>query len=131
MSYLLDTNICISFLNERDTKLRSRIRRSAPQELKLCAVVKAELLFGARNGARSAENLRKLDQFFGVFESFPFDDDAADTYSVLRTELRRAGNPIGANDMLIAATALAHRATLVTRDGDDFLRVPGLRVEIW
>lgn len=44
---------------------------------------------------------------------------------------RRAGKPIGANDMLIAATILAHRATLVTRDGDDFLRVPGLRVEIW
>lgn len=50
---------------------------------------------------------------------------------MLRTELRRAGKPIGANDMLIAATAPAHRATLVTRDDHDFLRVPGLRVELW
>lgn len=131
MIHLLDTNVCISFLNERDSKLRKRLEHAEPRETKLCAVVKAELLFGARNGARSAENLRRLDRFFGAFESLPFDDEAADAYSVLRTELRRAGKPIGANDMLIAATALAHRATLVTRDGDDFLRVPGLRVEVW
>jgi tRNA(fMet)-specific endonuclease VapC len=94
-------------------------------------VVKAELLFGARNGSRAAENLRRLDRFFEAFESLPFDDDAAQAYGLLRAELRRAGKPIGANDMLIAAIALAHRATLVTRDDDDFLRVPGLRVESW
>lgn len=131
MSYLLDTNICISFLNERDVGLRGRLQRSLPGDLRLCAVVKSELLFGARNGSRSAENLRRLDQFFAAFESFPFDDEAAEAYAVLQADLKRAGRPIGANDMLIAATAIAHRATLVTRDGDDFARVPGLRMEIW
>jgi len=127
----LDTNICIGFLNQKDAKLKARIQRTAPGELRLCSVVKAELLFGARNGSRAPENLRRLDRFFEAFESLPFDDDAAHEYGLLRTELRRAGKPIGANDMLIAAIALAHRATLVTRDDDDFLRVPGLRVESW
>lgn len=131
MSLLLDTNICIGFLNQKDAKLKARIQRTAPGELRLCSVVKAELLFGARNGSRAPENLRRLDRFFEAFESLPFDDDAAQEYGLLRTELRRAGKPIGANDMLIAAIALAHRATLVTRDDDDFLRVPGLRVESW
>lgn len=131
MSVLLDTNICIGFLNQKDAKLKARIQRTAPGELRLCSVVKAELLFGARNGSRAPENLRRLDRFFEAFESLPFDDDAAQEYGLLRTELRRAGKPIGANDMLIAAIALAHRATLVTRDDDDFLRVPGLRVESW
>ncbi|MCC6667670.1 MAG: type II toxin-antitoxin system VapC family toxin [Polyangiaceae bacterium] len=131
MSLLLDTNICIGFLNQKDAKLKARIQRTAPGELRLCSVVKAELLFGARNGSRAPENLRRLDRFFEAFESLPFDDDAAHEYGLLRTELRRAGKPIGANDMLIAAIALAHRATLVTRDDDDFLRVPGLRVESW
>lgn len=131
MSFLLDTNICIGFLNHKDAKLKARIQRTAPGELWLCAVVKAELLFGARNGSRAPENLRRLDRFFEAFESLPFDDDAAQAYGLLRAELRRAGKPIGANDMLIAAIALAHRATLVTRDDDDFLRVPGLRVESW
>jgi len=131
VSLLLDTNICIGFLNQKDAKLKARIQRTAPGELRLCSVVKAELLFGARNGSRAPENLRRLDRFFEAFESLPFDDDAAHEYGLLRTELRRAGKPIGANDMLIAAIALAHRATLVTRDDDDFLRVPGLRVESW
>ncbi len=131
MSLLLDTNICIGFLNQKDAKLKARIQRTAPGELRLCSVVKAELLFGARNGSRAPENLRRLDRFFEAFESLPFDDDAAQEYGLLRSELRRAGKPIGANDMLIAAIALAHRATLVTRDDDDFLRVPGLRVESW
>ncbi len=94
-------------------------------------MVKAEPPPGARNGSRAADNLRSLAQFFDAFESLPFDDEVAEAYGVLRTKLRRSGRPIGANDMLIAAIALVNRATLVTRDDDEFLRVPGLQVEVW
>jgi len=131
VSYLLDTNVCIGFLNEIDRPLRARLERTSPDELKLCSIVKAELLYGARNGARVQENLAKIARFTKPFESIPFDDAAAEQYGMIRTQLRRAGTPIGANDMLIAAIALASDSILVTRNQDEFLQVPGLRVEAW
>jgi tRNA(fMet)-specific endonuclease VapC len=94
-------------------------------------VVKAELLYGARNGSRADENLSTLDRFFTPFLSLAFDDDAAAHYGIVRSQLKREGRPIGGNDLLIASIALAHDATLVTRDAGEFRRVSGLRVETW
>ena len=131
MSYLLDTNICIAFLNEREARLKKKLERTSPERLKLCSVVKAELLYGARHSARVDANLERMARFFAAFESVPFDDDAASHYSLLRTQLQRAGTPIGGNDMMIASIALASDFTLVTRNQDEFLRVAGLRVEAW
>lgn len=128
---LLDTNICVAFLNEKDARLRRRFHGTTPGDLRLCSVVKAELLYGARNSARVEENLAKLQRFFAAFESLPFDDAAAEHYGILRTQLRRSGTPIGANDMMIAATTLAHDVVLVTRNEGEFFRVAGLPVEIW
>ena len=129
--FLLDTNVCIAFLNAREPALTSRLRRAGPAHVKLCSVVKAELLYGARASARVDSNLGNLERFFAAFESLPFDDRAADHYGLLRALLRREGRPIGGNDMLIAATALAHDATLVTRDTEELSRVPGLRLDAW
>lgn len=131
MAYLLDTNICIAFLNEADDALRRRLEETTPEDVKLCSVVKAELLYGARAGTPVDANLAKLARFFGVFESLPFDDDAAGQYGLVRAQLRRVGMPIGANDMMIAAIALSRDITIVTRDQDDFQRVAGLRAEAW
>jgi len=94
-------------------------------------VVKAELLFGARKSARPAENLRLLERFFATFSSLPFDDDSADRYGSIRFDLERAGTPIGANDLFIAAIAMANDAVLVTHDVEEFSRVIGLRLEDW
>ena len=131
MSYLLDTNICIPFLNEKDSTLANKFRALPPEDLKLCSVVKAELLYGARSSSRVEENLRNLDRFFAAFESLPFDDTAASHYGSLRAQLRRSGTPVGANDMMIAAIALATDSTLVSRDGDELRRIAGLRLETW
>ena len=100
-------------------------------EVALCSVVKAELLYGARASARVGENLERLERLFALFPSLPFDDVAAAQYGALRTQLRRSGTPIGGNDMLIAAIALSADATLVTRNEKEFRLVPGLRVEVW
>ena len=131
MSYLLDTNVCIAFLNEKEPALRKRLGQTSPDEVKLCSVVKAELLYGGRNSTRVEHNLARLAHFFELFESAPFDDAAAEHYGVLRTQLRRSGTPVGANDMLIAAIALAADLTLVTRNQGEFHHVAGLRVESW
>ncbi len=131
MSYLLDTNACLGILTGRAPKVTDRLRVLHPSELCLGSVVKAELLFGARCSARPAENLRLLHEFFVPFVSLPFDDRCAERYGVLRTELEQAGRPIGPNDLLIAATALAHDAVLVTANEEEFSRVVGLRLENW
>lgn len=128
---VLDTNVCIAFLNGTDPSVRDRLRMLPPDELALCSIVKAELLYGARRSAHVDENLDKLQRFFEPFASLPFDDEAAARYGLLRAQLSAAGTPIGGNDLLIAATALANDATLVTRNTREFRRVPGLRVESW
>src|SRR4029453_11352433 len=69
--YLLDTNACIHILNNRSPVLVARLRSHDPGELCLCAVTKAELLFGAYNSARPAENLRVLRIFFAPYISLP------------------------------------------------------------
>jgi tRNA(fMet)-specific endonuclease VapC len=129
--YLLDTNACIRILNGTSARLVARLRQHEPNEIRLCSVVKAELIFGARRSARAADNLRLLRRFFEPFDSLPFDDECAERYAVIRNELERAGTPIGPNDMLIAATAVTHAAVLVTHNVAEFSRVVGLALEDW
>jgi tRNA(fMet)-specific endonuclease VapC len=128
---LLDSDICIAYLKGEDAGVEKRLLSHSPGQLHLCSVVKAELLYGARHSQKVAANLKKLERFFAPFASLPFDDEAAEQYGVLRAQLRREGRPIGGNDMMIAAIALASRAILVTRNHREFERVPGLRVETW
>lgn len=131
MAILLDTDVVIHFLNGTDAVVRERLLAVDPDEVKLCSVVKAELLHGARASERVDDNLSRLDELFALYDSLPFDDEAAAHYGLLRAQLRRAGTPIGGNDMLIAATALAHDAAVATRNAREYRRVPGLRVEPW
>lgn len=131
MKYLLDTNACIHVLNRRGGAVERQLARLTADDVAICSVVKAELLYGAGKSARPEANAQKLDRFWTAFESLPFDDLAASTYASIRAALERAGRPIGANDLLIAATALAHGLTVVTADVGEFSRVPGLSVENW
>jgi len=93
--------------------------------------VKAELIYGARKSARPADNLRVLQTFFSPFVSKPFDDDCSNNYGVIRSELERVGQPIGANDMMIASIALTFELTLVTHNVGEFSRIVGLSWEDW
>ena len=131
MSYLLDTNVCVAFLNAKEPGLVARFARTKPDDVRLCSVVKAELCYGARHSARVEQNLDRLARFFELFESLPFDDAAAEQYGVVRAQLKRAGTPIGANDLMIASIALSADLRLATRNQDEFRRVAGLRVEVW
>jgi tRNA(fMet)-specific endonuclease VapC len=128
---ILDTNTCIAYLHKGEQEVVQKFAQAKPQELLLCSVVKAELLYGARRSQRVAENLDKLARFFASFESLPFDDKAAEFYGTNRALLARTGTPIGANDLLIASIALAHDVAVITRNTKEFTRVPGLRVQTW
>ena len=129
--FLLDTNACIRMLNGSSTDLVRRFRSHSPADLRVSAVSRAELLFGARRSQRVTENLTLLSRFFAPLLSLPFDDACAEQYGILRASLAAVGRPIGPNDLLIAATALAHGLTLVTHNVREFSRVPGLKIENW
>jgi len=131
MIYLLDSNVCIHLLNGRHTQLIQRFRRYDRRQTVLCSMVKAELLRGALRSQRVELNLERLAVFFQPLKSLPFDDPAAEHFARIGAELIKSGTPIGPNDLIIAATALAHQVTLVTHNTREFSRVPGLRLEDW
>jgi len=129
--FLLDTNACIRILNGSSPEMVARLRRHRPSEIRLCSVVKAELLSGARKSDRPHQNLQLLDELFSVVGSLPFDDDCAAHAGTIRHDLERAGTPVGPHDLLIAATAMAHDAVLVTHNVGEFSRILGLKLEDW
>jgi tRNA(fMet)-specific endonuclease VapC len=109
MPFLLDTNVWIVSFRGRQSLVTARVLNSArPQDIFLCSIVKAELLFGAVRSLDPPRNLQLLGPIFSGFVSLPFDDAAAKHYADLRTHLERQGRPIGANDMFIAAIAMAN-----------------------
>jgi tRNA(fMet)-specific endonuclease VapC len=91
MTWLLDTNACIHSLNGTSAPVIARFRTCSPRQLTLCAVVKAELLYGARKSRRVAENIRRLERFFAPMPSLSFDDACAAEYGMLRADLARRG----------------------------------------
>jgi tRNA(fMet)-specific endonuclease VapC len=129
--FLLDTNACIKVLNGSSAALVARLRREDPAAVLISSVTRAELLFGARNSTRVSETLKLLARFLAPLVSAPFDDRAAEHYGAIRAELASRGQPIGPNDLLIAATAKARDATLVTHNVREFSRVVGLAIEDW
>ena len=131
MRYLLDTNVCIRYLNRRSEAIRQELSQRQPEEIVLCSVVKAELFYGALKSKNPARNLEKQRQFVERFVSLPFDDEAAEAYSQIRADLEQGGRPIGPNDLLIAAIAVANDVMLVTHNTGEFGRVQGLKLEDW
>jgi len=130
VSYLLDTNTCIGFFKNHPAILAA-IEKHGLENLVLCAPVKAELWYGACKSGRVAANQAVLREFFAQLDSLPFDDEAVEHYGEIRAFLAKAGTPIGANDLLIAAIARAHGVILVTHNVGEFSRVPGLGLEDW
>jgi tRNA(fMet)-specific endonuclease VapC len=131
MPWLLDTNAVSMLLNRRSASLIRRAAEHPVEQIFLCSVVKAELLYGAWNSIDVSKALAKLDSIFGELTSYPFDDLAAAAFGKIQAHLSATGNRIGPNDTMIAAIALANDLTLVTHNTREFSRVPGLKIEDW
>jgi tRNA(fMet)-specific endonuclease VapC len=131
MKYLLDTNTCIRYLNQRAPNVVARLHAVDESDVVLCSVVRAELYFGALKSQSPDNTITRQRTFIERFVSLPFDDAAAEFYARIRATLERGGTPIGANDLMIAAIALAHDLILVTHNTREFSRVPELRIEDW
>jgi tRNA(fMet)-specific endonuclease VapC len=97
----------------------------------VCSIVRAELMFGALRSRDVQKNLNDVRAFLSPLPSLPFDDVAADACATIRTSLAQQGVPIGPNDTMIAAIALAHGLILVTHNMQDLSRIQGLQLEDW
>jgi tRNA(fMet)-specific endonuclease VapC len=129
--YLLDTNACIQILNDTSEALLRKFRQHDPADVKICAVVRAELVYGARRSTRVQANMDLLQRFFSLMECLPLDEESADHYGQIRVDLERSGTSIGPNDLMIAAIARSRDLILVTHNTREFSRVPGLKIEDW
>ena len=131
MKYLLDTNVCVDFLNQRHPSVTQRIRRSSPEDLCLSSVVVAELRYGADRSQRRDGNHERLDVLTAEIQCLDFDLAAALVYGRVRSALEAEGAPIGPYDMMIAAHTLSRELILVTDNEREFRRVPRLQIENW
>lgn len=129
--YLLDTNVCVVYLNGRSLRVRQRLRSVDLEDVVVCSVVKVELFYGAWRSTNPEQTLARQQKFLATFKSLPFDDRSAEIAGQIRAQLAAVGTPIGSNDLLIAAIALANNLTLVTHNTREFSRVAGLQIEDW
>lgn len=131
MTYMLDTNACIRYLNGRAPAIKDMLESLTPEDVVVCAVIKAELFYGAKRSQNPEKSLERQRDFLRPFASLPFDDDAATAYAHIRADLTAKGTPTGPNDLLIAAIAVANDVTLVTHNVREFGRVPGMKIDDW
>ena len=131
--WMLDTNIVSHAIRYPRGPLAVRIQQLSAQTTgALCTslVVECELRFGAEK-VGSINLVSKIETVLEFVLSKPINHNVALHYATIRTHLEKTGTPIGANDTLIAAHALALDCTLITDNETEFSRVPGLRVENW
>lgn len=129
--YFLDSDICINLMRGKLPATYELMRACDPRMFGIPAVVEGELRTGARKSQNPKENALLLERFLIPYESIPYDRACAIAYGEIRAALESNGCTIGPNDLLIAATAIAHQATLVSGNVREFKRVPGLRLETW
>jgi len=130
----LDTNAVIAILNNRTSPVRARIDAAIGLSgtLAISSIVLFELRYGAAKSARPERNAQRIADFLsGPIEVLPFEAMDADEAGDIRAALERAGTPIGAYDVLVAAQARRRDALLVTANEREFARVPRLKFEDW
>lgn len=129
---IFDSNI-ISYYLRGDPQIVPHVQALAPTEVGVPAIVEYELRYGLLRLPQEAARprLAALMQLLQPMQRLPFDSDCAAHAARIRVELEAAGIPIGPHDTMIAATAIRHQATLVTRNVREFSRVPGLQWLNW
>ena len=130
MRYALDTNTLIYFFKGHGEVAR-HLLATAPANIAIPAVVVYEVETGIAKSTNPNKRTEQLAELLDIVTVLPFDVDAARSAASIRARLERQGTPIGPMDTLIAGTALAHGATLVTHNTAEFQRVPALQLTDW
>lgn len=128
--YLLDTNIITDLIRDPDGSVARHIEQIGAKEIFTSIIVASELRYGcAKKG--SPKLLARVEGILETIPVLPLDIPADAKYGRIRAELEAAGQPVGMNDLLIAAQALALDLTVVTDNTREFSRIRGLPLENW
>ena len=130
MRYLLDANILSDLVRHPQGRVADRIREVGESLICTSIIVAAELRFGAEKKG-SPRLTAQLESVLGAIDVLAFELPGDATYGLIRARLEQAGTPIGGNDLLIAAHAIALGCTIVTDNEREFARIDGLLVENW
>ncbi|MGO9263829.1 MAG: type II toxin-antitoxin system VapC family toxin [Candidatus Binataceae bacterium] len=130
MRYLLDTNVVSDLIRNPQGRVAEHIRKVGEARVCTSIIVTAELRYGAaKKGSRRLTT--QLEAVLGALDVLSFEAPADAAYGLIRTRLEQAGRPIGGNDLLIAAQAIALGYTIVTDNEGEFARIDGLPRENW
>ena len=127
--YILDTDIS-SYLIRGDHEAVTKKFSELYDSCVISSITAAELQYGAKK-RNNKQLTQKVKAFCDLVEIVPWDEDAAKAYAKLRVELETSGTPIGNMDMLIAASALARKAVLITNNTEHFSRIKDLKLNNW
>jgi tRNA(fMet)-specific endonuclease VapC len=130
MRYLLDTNIVSDLIRNPQGRVAAHIKRVGEAQVCTSIIVAAELRYGASKKG-SPRLTAQLEAVLGALDIQPFESPADAAYGLIRARLEQAGRPIGGNDLLIAAQAIALGCTLVTDNEREFVRIDGLARANW
>ena len=130
MRYVLDTNTLIYFFRGQGN-IAQHLWQHSPQDIGLPAIVLFELNVGIAKSTAPKKRMQQLQSLIEVVSILPFGKNEAASAAEIRVALEKRGTPIGPYDILIAATAAANQAILVTHNTKEFSRIPQLQIEDW
>jgi tRNA(fMet)-specific endonuclease VapC len=128
--YVLDTNTLIYYFKGQGNVAQNLANVSA-QEISVPTIVLFELQVGIAKSTSPAKRTQQLQQLLSRVHLVSFDYHAAIAAATIRAQLEKQGIPIGSMDILIAGTAIALQATLVTHNVNEFSRIAGLAIADW
>lgn len=130
IKYLLDTNMVIYVIKRRPLEVMEAFNQNASR-MAISVITLSELLHGAEKSSQPERNLRVVEDFCSRLEVLSYSAKAAQHYGSIRSGLEKVGQPIGVNDLHIAAHARSEGLVLVTNNEREFKKVPGLQIENW
>jgi tRNA(fMet)-specific endonuclease VapC len=131
MGYLLDTCVVSDFVKGEQNTLK-QLKSISPTDIFISSLTVMEVKYGLAINPQKAIKIQPLiEPFLTSITVLPFNSQEAEKAAEIRGILKIAGSPIGAYDVLIAATALSHNYIIVTSHVREFQRVPNLQIENW
>ena len=130
IKYLLDTNIVIYVIRRRPIEVMETFNLNASR-MAISVITLSELLHGAEKSSFPEKNLRVVEDFCSRLEVLDYTAKAAQHYGSIRSALEKVGQPIGENDLHIAAHARSEGLVLVTNNEREFQKGPALQIENW